>query len=371
MVAVPVLSTALVVKEGFTDVQVGRIWGNDMLGLSIGSVLAAFLVARVNRRYLVVAGIILIGGANALCIRFGNYEAMLGLRIFAGIGSGIFTSVAVTTLGGTTNTVRAFNIQLFAFAFSQAIELRLIPHLTMNQVYWLFIGMPVVCGLFLKWLPARPLSAEKLGQQEVGEDHIDNWHVPKFIPVLCLVAFCITYINFGGYYNYIDLAAIESGITEEFMASSWTIVSFLGLVGCVIAFLCTRFGLYKPLFVGLITMAVVVALPSTGFTNTTVFVSLFGVMALWTFGDVFQSGMISHMDRSGSMVALVPAVQGLGQFIGTWIASKVLENELGYGVLFVVSSCMPLIAMLLYVGIFLYTRKQQATSSETAPSEAT
>ena len=364
MVAVPVLSTALVMKEGFTDVQVGRIWGNDMLGLSMGSVLAAFLVARVNRRYLVVAAIIIIVGANALCMRFGNYETMLGLRIFAGIGSGIFTAVAVVTLGGTTNTVRAFNLLVLAFAFSQAFELRLIPHLDMNQVYWLFIGMPIVCGLFLKWLPAGPLSAEELGQQELGEDHIDNWQVPKFIPMICLVAICITYINFGGYYNYIDLAANESGITEEFMASTWTIVSLLGLVGCVIAFLCTRFGLYKPLFVGLITMSVVVALPSTGFTNTTVFISLFGVMVLWTFGDVFQSGMISHMDRSGSMVALVPAVQGLGQSIGPWIASVILDYELGYGVLFVVSSCMPLIAMLLYVGIFLYTRKKNVASSE-------
>ncbi len=364
MGSVPILSTALVVKEGFTDAQVGKIWGNDLLGLSIGAILAAFLVARVNRRYLVVAGIILTDGANALCLWFGNYEAMLGLRVFAGIGSGIFTAVAVTTLGGTTNPVRAFNILVFLFAFSTAFQLRLFPHLTMDQIYWFYIAMPVVCGLFLKWLPARPLSAEELGQQEEAEDHIDNWHVPKFIPVICLVAICFTYINIGGYYTYIDLAANGAGITEEFMANSWTIVSFLMLAGCVIAFLCTRFGLYKPLFAGLVAMTLVVAMPSAGINKISIFVSLFGFMTLWTFADIFQMGMISHMDRSGSMVALMPAVQGLGQSIGPWIASIILDYELGYNVVFVVSSSMTLIAMFLYIGIFLCTRNNNAASSE-------
>jgi hypothetical protein len=233
----------------------------------------------------------------------------------------------------------------------------------MNQIYLFFIGMPVLCGFFLPWLPSRPLSEEELGQQKSDEDHIDNWNVPKIIPVICLVAVCFTYINVGGYYNYIDLAANGAGIAEEFMESAWTYVSFLGLAGCVIALLCTRFGLFKPLFAGLVTMTVVVAMPSAGFTDTSIFVSLFGFMTMWTFADVFQSAMISHMDRSGSMVALMPAVQGFGQFVGPWMASIILERELGYSVVFIVSSSMTLFAMFLYIGIYFYTHKQQAALS--------
>lgn len=368
MVGVPVLSTALVVKEGFTGVQVARIWGNDLFGAAIGAVLAACLVARVNRRYLVFAGIILTAGANLLCIKFGSYDAMFYIRVFAGMGSGIFTAVAVTTLGGTTNPVRAFNILLFLFAFSTFFELRVFPHLSMDQIYVFFIAMPVLCGFFLKWLPTRPLNVKDISHQEEGEDHIDNWHVPKFIPIVCLIAVGFTYINYGGFYNNIDLAAIEAGISEEFMETSWSIVSFLGLVGCVIAYLCTRFGLYRPLFAGLITVTAVVALPAIGMTNTTIFISLFGVMAMWTFADVFQSGMISHMDRSGSMVALMPAVQNLGQSIGPWIASVILAYGFGYGVVFVVSSSFTLMAMFLYLWIYLYTTKLKAQASDAPTS---
>ena len=115
MVSVPVLSTALVDKVGFSEEQVGRIWGADLGGLSLGAILSAMLVARMNRRTLVFIGVALSIGANALCMVFTDYEMVLALRVLAGIGSGIFTAVAVVTLGGTTNPVFAYNLELLGF----------------------------------------------------------------------------------------------------------------------------------------------------------------------------------------------------------------------------------------------------------------
>ena len=86
MVSVPVLSTALVKQVGFSPEQVGRIWGADMLGLSAGALIAAFTVARMNRRYLVFIGAGLMIGANALCMEFNDYEALYALRVVAGVG---------------------------------------------------------------------------------------------------------------------------------------------------------------------------------------------------------------------------------------------------------------------------------------------
>ena len=72
MVTVPVLSTALVHSLSFTEEQVGRVWGNDMLGFSVGAIIAAFSVARVNRRLLVVGGIVLTICPNAFCMALGD-----------------------------------------------------------------------------------------------------------------------------------------------------------------------------------------------------------------------------------------------------------------------------------------------------------
>jgi hypothetical protein len=50
MVSFPVLATALVEKAGFSEVEVGQIWGADMFGFSIGAILVAFIVAGRRRR---------------------------------------------------------------------------------------------------------------------------------------------------------------------------------------------------------------------------------------------------------------------------------------------------------------------------------
>ena len=292
MVSVPVLSTALVEMLGFTEEQVGRVWGADLGGLSLGAILSAMLIARINRQRLVMAGIVLSIGANALCMYSVEYEHLLWLRVAAGIGSGIFTGTAVATLGGTTKPVRAFNMLLLGFSFSAAFELHLFPQLSMNGIYLFLIGTTIVCAFFLRWLPARALNAEELLQQEKIEDHVEDWHVPRALPVICLVAVCFTYINIGGYYTYIELAALADGIDPDWVGPLLTWSSFLALAGCLLALLCSRFGLFRPLFAALFIMAVLVAMLSGGITDINLMVSLFAFMALWTFVDVFQSAMM-------------------------------------------------------------------------------
>ena len=361
MVSVPVLSSAMVAKLGFTEEQVGRVWGADLGGMSLGSVLAAFLVARVNRRMLVLAGVILSVGGNALCMGMAEYDPVLWLRVATGVGSGIFTAIAVVTLGGTSNPVRAFNMLLFAFAFSTALELHVLPMLTMDGIYLFFIGLAVACLLFLKWVPARHLNAEELARQEkIEEDKDENWHLPRIFPVFCLTAVCFTYINIGGYYTYIELAAFSDGVTAEWTGPVLTWSSIFAIVGCGIALVCARFGMFRPLFAGLIAMAASVMMVSGGITKYNFMVSIFAFMTLWTFADVYQSAMLAHMDRKGSMVALLPSVQALGQSIGPNIAASVIAAGLGYSVMFLVSGSMALVAMAIYMGISAYMHKHRS-----------
>jgi predicted MFS family arabinose efflux permease len=92
--------------------------------------------------------------------------------------------------------------------------------------------------------------------------------------------------------------------------------------------------------------------------------SVFLFFTLWTFVDIFQSGMLSHMDRTGSLVALLPCVQGFGQFVGPNISASVLDAGLGYSTMFVVSGSMTLVAMLLYFGVFFYMQRHKSALAE-------
>ena len=79
-----------------------------------------------------------------------------------------------------------------------------------------------------------------------------------------------------------------------------------------------------------------------------------------------QSAMVAHMDRTGSFVALIPAVQGFGQFIGPNISASILDADLGYGTMFIVSGCMVLVALALYIGVWHFMRKSKIYKAEAA-----
>ena len=153
LVALPAINGAWVDQLGFTDVEVNRVASADLLGLFIGAVLTSVLIRTWDRQKLTYLGIALAIIANGLCTRYTDYETTLMLRLVAGLGSGLYTAVAVAGLGAHSRPREAFNWMLLAFAVSQFLELQLIPHLTMNGIYVFFIATYVVTLPFVRVIP--------------------------------------------------------------------------------------------------------------------------------------------------------------------------------------------------------------------------
>ena len=359
LVGIPVISTAWVNLLGFTEVQVGRVAGADLGGLSLGAVLTALMVARFNRRYLVLGSALLAIAANALCMVTVEYEQVLWLRFIAGIGSGIYTAVAVATLGATSKPARAFNILLFTFAFSQALELHVLPQLSMNGIYLAFIGCYLVSLPFLSWVPPRPyethLNVQVAVEEAGGGKHREQRHVPSYVPWLVLAAMVATYVNIGAYWTYIELASVASHATPEWVGRVLVWASFCSLLGCLFATLISnRYGLARPLLVTLILQAGIVVMLAGGINDTNIVVSMFFFNFLWIFVDVYQMATVANVDPSGRFAALMPGAQGLGQILGPNIAASILAVGLGYGAVFVMCAVASLAGMCIY--LFMYLR---------------
>jgi predicted MFS family arabinose efflux permease len=363
LVAIPVISTAWVTLLGFSEVEVGRVAGADLGGLSLGAVLASLLVARVNRRLLVLAAAAVAIAANALCTVYTAYEQVLWLRLAAGIGSGVYTAVAVATLGATAKPARAYNLMMFAFAFSQALELHVLPGLPMNGVYLVFIGCYAFGLLFLPWLPPRPvepgLDVEVDVKNADDKRHAEHRHVPAWVPWLVLAAILMTYINIGAYWTYIELASLDSEATPEWVARVLVWSSVFSFFGCLFATLVSnRFGLARPLLVTLVCHAAIVGMLAGGINDFNVVVSMFAFNFLWVFVDVYQMSTVANVDRSGRFASRIPGAQGLGQLLGPNIAASILAAGLGYGGVFVMCAAASLTAMSIY--LFMYLRLRRA-----------
>jgi predicted MFS family arabinose efflux permease len=362
MVGLPVISTAWVNQLGFTEVEVGRIAGADLAGLAIGAVVSALFVAKVDRRHMTVMAAAIAIGANILCVYYQGYEVTLWLRLAAGIGAGIYTGIAVATIAGHSRPAFAFGIELFAFAGSQGAELKFLPYLSMNGIYLVLAATFVVGLIFISWLPRRPveqsLDVEVDVEELDGDHHLEHKHVPAYVPWIVLAAIVFTYINIGAYWTYIELAASESEASPDWVASVLWISSVFSVIGCLFAVLLSnRFGLSRPLLVTLIFQAVIVVMLITGINNVNVLISMFMFNFCWIFVDIYQAAMIANVDRSGRFPALIPAAQGLGNFLGPNLAASTLAFGFGYNGVFMLCGAASIIAMLVYLYMYLALKK--------------
>ncbi|WOJ91922.1 MFS transporter [Congregibacter variabilis] len=362
LAGVPVISSAWSALLGFSEVQVGRVAGADLGGLSLGAVIAALLVARMNRRVLVAVAVIAAIAANVLCAMVESYAYTLILRFVAGIASGVVTGVAVATLGARLNPARAFNYLLFSFAFVQAGEMALLPKLSMVQVYGLFALSYVPILFFLVWLPERPASVVHRPRDPALSTLLDQG-VPSSTPWLFLLAMALTYINIGAYWTYIELATVDSELDAAWVSQVLIWVSFFSVTGCLFATLISdRWGVARPLLFTLVLHSATAFMLVSGIDPPRFLISLYAFNFLWIFVDVYQMGSVANLDNTGRYASLIPAAQGLGQIVGPNLAASLLAYGAGYSGVFVLCGCASMAAFGVYG--FAYAQLRRAARSQ-------
>ena len=354
LVGIPVISTAWVTKLGFTEVEVGRVAGMDLGGLSAGAIVAAWVINHMNRRLIVFIGIFLAALANGLCLKYVDYETVLWLRFLAGFGSGMYTAVAMAVFGTSIRPALAYNLMLFSFAFSQALEMRILPQLSMNGIYWVFIVCFLLTLPFLGWIKSYPKPRSMETKPETTNKNNSS---KPLLAWVCLFAIFLTYINIGAYWTYIELAALDGNTDPELVGEVLVWASLCSLLGCLIAtLLSNRFGLLRPLLIALFTMATGVGMLAFGINEPKFLMSVFTFNLLWIFTDVYQMGSLANFDHGGNYAAYLPAAQGLGQIVGPNIAASLLAINLGYSSVFIMCWTAAMSAMLIYWLLYRYLR---------------
>ena len=353
LVALPAINSAWVDQLGFTDVQVNRVASADLLGLFIGAVLTSALIRRWNRQSLTYLGIALAIGANGLCTQYVDYHTTLLLRLMAGLGAGFYTAVAVAGLGAHSKPREAFNWMLLAFAISQFLELQLIPHLSMNGIYLFFIATYVITLPFVRLIPTAGVPTP------APEPAAASAQRPTLLAWVGIGAIVIAYINIGAYWSNIELAAEAAGLDGDWAAQviAWCVLLSFG--GCFTAmWILKKFDYDRPLLLTFFLMVLAVGLLAFNFTAALFVFSVAMFNFLWIFIDVYQMGGVSVADRSGSAAAFIPGAQGLGQTVGPFAASIMLDLGWGFDGVFVLCAMASAGALLIYTMIYLKYGRQ-------------
>lgn len=354
LVGIPVISAAWMTYLHFSEIQVGHLASADLGGMSFGAFLASFVVARYNRRNIILFGIVNIIIFNGLSIFVSEYLWVFLLRLGSGIGCGLCAAIAIATLSATTAPVKAYNKLLIIFTLFQVPEMYFLHKMSLESIYILFIACFLLAIPFVRWIPKYPLKNPFVDLALLLEEQEQTVMqpvsvIPNILPWVCLIAIFFTYINIGAYWTYIEIAGLAYGISQDWISKVLVYGTLFSIISCFVATrLGKKYGLAKPLICSLLCMTVIVGSLSFGLNQWNILFSIFMFNALWIFIDVYQMATISNMDKVGGHASMMPCAQGLGQIVGPSMAAWFLAGGYGYSAVFIASAFAVFISLSVY-----------------------
>ncbi len=354
----PLLVGSMAKSLGFSEQQLGWLASSDMGGLFVGSMLAAFLVVKINRRFLAAAGLCLVILANYSSTQNPDLLPLMLSRLSAGIGAGICYSTCTASLAGSHNTARTFSILLFVLVLMNAFIFYIFPIIEgkwgVNGLFMFYLLEAVPILLILPWIPKHCMEESDEGPVKDGADVFPvQLRVPKVLPRLCLVAVLSFYLLVGAYWAFIERAGAAVNISPELISGTLTWGQVFSISGTfVTVWLARRFGQLKPLLLALLIMVVTMLVLAGKVDKATFVFSVFSFSFFWIFIDVFQLGILSNIDHSGRYAAMVPAFQGIGQAVAPTLAGTLLSYQLGYSSVMLMCSLASAVALFIYLHVY-------------------
>lgn len=165
----PVLVAGMLEQLALTPRQAGVVVGAEMAGIGLATLFAVFVAHRLNRRWMLLSGLVLLAIAHfgsslvaKQAIGGAAFAALAAIWLVGGLGSGTATATMKAAIAGSHTPDRAFacySILLLVFgaaALPLATRLRLESGIA--SVYGAMALLTVIVMPLARWWPPRPAA---------------------------------------------------------------------------------------------------------------------------------------------------------------------------------------------------------------------
>ena len=349
--------------------RLGLLMALYFAGFGLIGASAYLWIRKVNWRALCAAGILIMGASFIALGLTENYGALLGLMFANGCGAALFGSPSITVLGDMDHPEKGFSTMIIFSVVGAAILLAVFPFAAewggFSGVVYLMAGTTLACLPLLFWIPVNnevkppaphPESsvveafAKRAGT--TGRDLVSQ-------PLLAhgvMVLFCL---GFGGVWAFFERVAHYAELSDTATANALAIGTLFGAIGAPIAaFLRRRIPMYYGYGITILSIVITLAVLDLVSLNNLIYLVLACSFQFWiNAGFCLIMALTAEVDKVGRFVAMIPASESLGSFIGPIVTGFALELS---GV-----TSMVLITVVAFVagaGIFAFVdRKDLAT----------
>ncbi len=356
---VPLLVGAMVDHLELTPQQSGFVASADIIGMAIGSFIAATWIHKFDLRYSAKIALSTIVLTNLLCTMTTGFQELLGLRLLAGVAEGTCLALTYAILGASSKADRNYGFFIAAAMIYGAVNVYIASALTQKFgafVYFLDLTIiAMIAGICVNSLPRSILA--QVNETDTLGSNSQGLASPLNLGIFSLLTLNLVYFTGqGSLWAYLERIGVAHSITLEKISATLSLSLIAAVIGALIATAASSHISRAAAF----GSSALVALFCVLFLiwNITDLTFLLAV-CIWNFAINFSHpfllGYMSSIDKSGRCVVVSAALQTSGMGIGPALASIVISGPMYFNVLLLGLGCF-LLTVILFLPIILFHR---------------
>ncbi|MFK0033721.1 MFS transporter [Pseudomonas monteilii] len=352
--ALPMLLGALSEAKAIDSVHLGWVGSGELVGLLLGSLLTARFLGKGFGHSIAFAGSGIAIAANVVTPWMNGIEALIGLRVLAGLGGGLCYAYALARLSSRGNAARNATVFGIGLGLVSSLLFLMIPWLSekfgIAAVFQFLCLMFLIATLLLRQIPTES-AAEAASSSTGGKTPFSA------SSVICIISVIVWGIATACFWIYTERLGTDAGLTSAFVGQVLNISNLACMVSCLAVYRLTKmWGHHAPQIGILIICGLLCLLWNTSAGEVGYAAQIFIYFQLISITQVLQISLFSYLDKTGRLAALLPAAQGGGQAIGPLVGSAIFASGHGFeGLLFTVGGLL-ILSALLFAGAFAKTR---------------
>jgi predicted MFS family arabinose efflux permease len=339
----PIVLGSLAAAYSLSPQQVGDLGGTMFLGYFGGTLLALFLIDRVNWRWMTAGAALGTAAAYAVSASAG-VGSLAPALVVVGLFSSVMTSLGMRVLAQLPDTERAFAFRQSTELLTTSVVLFALPPLVVARwgyagAAWSLAALVILLGLSAFRVPERaddPRAARVL--------------LPSLrtsgLGWLALLVFFVFLTGQIGLWAFLGKFADSAGLTPAENGTAFAVLKVLGGVAALsVAAIGQRIGvrLASILTLGGLALGCVLLAANAGFAGF--------AAGAWTWeffltaGCIYQTATIARFDPSQRLVVLVPAAFAAASMIGPPVAGRLIEagSTSAALVMSLLAACIPVV----------------------------
>ena len=326
--ALPFLISSTMINLDLNEESVGILYSLEFIAAALSSIIIAPKIGKINRTKIAFVGAFIVIAGNLASGLWSNYEALLLIRPFTGIGAGLALASGNATIANAKHPAKIAGMMNVLFAALLAL---LMLYLSYLDQYWgiqgIYFGLAAITFSFLFFLRLMPQRSTQHDSETVSNKIISTG-IFSIAGIAIFAVFFMFTLRDSMAWAFADRIGNVVGYSSNEMGQLLSLQGFIGLVGPIItAIIGFKFGVKFPLLLGIIF---------AGLTSYAIFLSpelpyLFrGSVLVWTAGYFFAISYLTAyaatLDLDGRIVAASGSAMILGVAAGPALSGYLITK---------------------------------------------